>query len=133
MRDHVKLQTAILLRRLAYVLGHAAKSGNEGAIRDLPVAIGRFSNCLRVFAQFYPRHEAKRIRHRLDRLMEMAGGLRDLDVTLDLLGRGGMPPRAALAARLREERRKSSNRLLREIRLWKNRDFSRKWRSRLDL
>src|SRR5579871_7010374 len=133
MRDHVRLQTSILLRRFAYEVGHAAKSGNAEAIHDLRVAIRRLSNCLRLFAQFYPRHSAKRIRQRLDSLMELAGALRHLDLTLELLAQAGVSPRSALAVRLRDERRKTSHGLTREMRRWKNRGFSRKWRSRLDL
>lgn len=133
MRDHVRLQTAILLRRFAYETGHAASSANADTIHDLRVAIRRLSSCLLAFEQFYPGHSAKRIRRRLAGLMELAGSVRDLDVALDLLTRGGMPAQAALAGRLRDERRKAAHLLAREIHHWKNRAFSRKWRSRLDL
>ena len=133
MRDHVRLQTAILLRRFAYQVGHAANSETAGAIHDLRVAIRRLSNCLRVFAPFYPGHSAKRIRRRLADLMELAGAVRDLDIALDLLLQAGAPPKAHLTSRLRDDRRKAANRLARETRLWSNRGFSKKWRSRLDL
>lgn len=133
MRDHVRLQTAILLRRFAYQAAHAANSGTTDAIHDLRVAIRRLSNCLRVFAQFYPGHSAKRIRHRLASLMDLAGAVRDLDVALELLVQAGIPPNAVFAARLRDERRKAANRLAHEMRLWSNRGFSKKWRGRLDL
>ena len=133
MRDHVRLQTAILLRRFAYQVAHAANSGTAEAIHDLRVAIRRLSNCLRVFARFYPAHSAKRIRHRLTGLMALAGAVRDLDIALELLFQSGAPPKAPLATRLRDERRKAANRLAREIRLWSNRGFSKKWRSHLDL
>jgi CHAD domain-containing protein len=133
MRDHVKLQTGILLRRFAYQVAHTANSETADAIHDLRVSIRRLSNCLRVFTQSYPAHSAKRIRRRLSDLMELAGAVRDLDITLELLVQAGMPPKAALAGRLRDERRKAANRMAREIRVWKNQGFSRKWRSRLDL
>ena len=133
MRDHVRLQTAILLRRFAYEVGHAANTGNAETIHDLRVAIRRLNNCLRLFAQFYPRHSAKRIRHRLDGLMELAGSLRNFDITLELLAQAGVSPRSAVLLRLRDERRKASHGLAREVRLWKNRGFSRKWRGQLGL
>jgi CHAD domain-containing protein len=133
MRDHVKLQTAILLRRFAYQVVHTAHSETADAIHDLRVAIRRLSNCLRVFAKFYPRHSAKRIRSRLSGLMSLAGAVRDADIALELLVQAGIPPKATVAGRLRDERRKAANRLAREIRLWRNQGFSRKWRSRLDL
>ena len=133
MREHARLQTAILLRRLAYEVGNAAKSLNAGAIHDLRVAIRRLNVCLRVFARFYPGHSAKRVRHQLEGLMELAGDVRNRDIALELLGKAGLSAKAAIAAHLRDERRKSSNRLAREIRMWKNRGFSRKWRTRLEL
>jgi CHAD domain-containing protein len=133
MRDFARLQTAILLRRFAYEVGNTAKSLNADSIHDLRVAIRRMNVCLRVFALFYPGRSAKRIRRQLERLMELAGGVRNLDVTLDLLGKAGLSAKSAAAVRLREERRKAANRLAREVRLWKNHGFSRKWRARLEL
>ena len=133
MWDHVKLQTAVLLRRFAYQVALTANSGSADGIHDLRVAIRRLSNCLRVFAQFYPAHSAKRIRRRLSGLMELAGAVRDVDIALELLVQAAISPKAPLAERLRDERRKAANRLARDLRLWRNQGFSRKWRSRLDL
>ena len=133
MREYARLQTAILLRRMAFQIRRAARSGDAESIHDLRVAIRRLSRCLRVFHQFYPGHDAKRIRRRLNGLMEMAGMVRDLDVTLDLMRRSGASTRTALALQLRDERRQAYSRLQVETRLWKNRAFSRKWRGRLGL
>lgn len=133
MREYVRLQTAILLRRLAFQIRRAARSGDAESIHDLRVAIRRLARCLRVFAQFYPGHASKRIRRRLQGLMELAGAVRDLDVTLDLARRSGVSTRTALSAQLRDSRRQAYARLQTETRLWKNRAFSRKWRSRLGL
>lgn len=132
MREYVRLHTSILLRRLAYQLNHA-KSGDSAAIHDLRVSIRRFTACLRTFSRFYPGHSGKRIRRRLDALMELAGAVRNLDVTLDLLAEAGVPAHCALAAGLREQRVRACHRLEHEIRLWKLRGFSRKWRNRLEL
>jgi CHAD domain-containing protein len=133
MREYARLQTAILLRRMAFQVRRAARLGDAESIHDLRVAIRRLSRCLRVFQQFYPGRAAKRIRRRLHGLMEMAGTVRDLDVTLDLIHRSGASTRSATAARLRDERRQAYSRLQAETRLWKNRAFSRKWRGRLGL
>ena len=133
MREYARLQTAMLLRRLAYQVTHAGKSGDPDAIHDLRVAVRRFSACLRAFAPFYPPHAARRVRRRLSGLMEVAGLVRDLDVTLDLLRQSGTPTGAPLAAALRSRRAKAEARLEREIHQWTSRGFSRKWRSRLNL
>jgi len=133
MREYARLHTAILLRRLAYQLTRAAKSADPESIHDLRVSIRRLSGCLRVFAQFYPDNAPKRIRQRLGKLRESAGVVRDLDITLELMGQAGVSPRTPWVARLQDERRQACRRLEREIRAWKHRGFSRKWRSRLDL
>ena len=133
MREYTRLQTAILLLRLAFEVGNAAKSPDASAIHDLRVAIRRLNVCLRVFAQFYPGRSAKRIRRQLEGLMELAGEVRNCDIALELLATAGLSAKIAMAVRLRDERRKTSSRLSREVRLWKNRGFSRKWRTRLEL
>ena len=131
MRDYARLQTAILLRRLAYQLNRA--TGDAESIHDLRVAIRRLSRCLHVFAPFFPGDSRKKVRRQLTELMEAAGRVRDRDIALQLLAEAGLPPRAAIATRLAAERRKASRDLLLEIRRWKGRSFSRKWRSRLEL
>lgn len=133
MRDYARLQTAILLRRLAFQVNHASKSGTAEAVHDLRVAIRRFGACLRAFSHFYPRHISKRIRRRLKELMGLAGAVRNLDITLELLREAGLPPAAPLALRLGEERRRARAHLEHEIGRWKARAFSRKWRNSLEL
>jgi len=133
MRDYARLQTAILLRRFAFQVNRAARSGDAESIHDLRVAVRRLSRCLRVFSQFYPDPSWKRIRRQLAELMETAGTVRDRDIALELLAAAGLPRRAAIVARLQAERRQAAADLLLEIRRWKSRDLSRKWRSRLEL
>jgi CHAD domain-containing protein len=133
MRDYARIQTAILLRRLAYQLNRSARNGDAESIHDLRVAIRRLSRCLRVFAGFFPGDSWKKVRRQLAKLMEASGRVRDRDIALQLLAEAGIPARATIATRLAAERRKASHELLLEIRRWKGRSFSRKWRSRLEL
>jgi CHAD domain-containing protein len=132
MRDYARHETAILLRRLAYQLNRV-RNGDADSIHDLRVAIRRLNRCLRVFAPFFPGDSWKKIRRQLAGLMEAAGRVRDRDIALQLLAEAGVPAHAAVAARLAGERRKVSRELLLEIRRWKGRSFSKKWRSRLEL
>jgi len=133
MRDYVRSQTANLLRRLAFQVSRAAKSGDPEAIHEVRVSIRRFSQCLRVFAQFYPGNSWKKVRRQLDGLMDKAGSVRDLDIAMELLDDAGVGAGSPVVTRLREERRQAQRNLLQEIRLWKSRGFSKQWRSRLDL
>jgi CHAD domain-containing protein len=133
MREFALLQTAVLLRRLAFEVNRAAKNGDHVAVHDLRVAIRRFSRCLRVFAQFYPAASWKKIRRQLADLMEAAGGVRDRDIALQLLDEAGVPKEAAMAVRLQDERRQAGQGLLRELRGFRTHNLFRKWRDRLEL
>lgn len=133
MREYVRLETAILLRRFAFQVNRAARAGDADSIHDLRVAIRRLSRCLRVFSRFYPDGSWKKIRQELAELLDRAGAVRDRDIALELLAASGIPPSAAIITRLQEERRKAGQVLLLEIRRWRGRGFSRKWRIRLEL
>ena len=133
MREYVRIETAILLRRFAFQVNRAARAGDADSIHDLRVAIRRLSRCLRVFSQFYPDRSWKKIRQELAQLLRAAGAVRDRDIALELLAASGIPRRAAIVTRLQAERRKAGQELLLDIRRWRNRGFSRKWRTRLEL
>jgi CHAD domain-containing protein len=133
MREFALLQTAVLLRRLAFEVNRAAKNGDHTAVHDLRVAIRRFSRSLRVFAQFYPAGSWKRIRRQLADLMHAAGGVRDRDIALQLLAKAGEPQGDVLVVRLEEERRQAAVQLHHKLRRFRTGNFSRKWRSQLEL
>jgi CHAD domain-containing protein len=133
MREYAVQQTAILLRRLAFQVNRAAKNGDAEAIHDLRVAIRRFSRALRAFAQFFPDGSGKKVRRQLARVMDAAASVRDRDIALELLAQAGIPPRSAIATRLGSERRHASHELRLELRRWRTRSFSRKWRNQLEL
>jgi len=134
MREYVRTQSAMLLRRLAFQISRTARSGKDpGAVHDLRVAIRRLSRCLRVFADFYPDGSWKKIRKELAELMRRAGQVRDRDVVLSLLAEAGAARRGAIVARLEAERKLAARELQVETRRWKRRSFSRKWRTALGL
>ena len=133
MREFVRLQTRTLLRHLASEVNRAARTADADAIHDLRVAIRRLSRCLRVFAQFYPGHSWKPVRRRLADLMDTCGRVRDRDIAIELLQTAGVPAASPLLRKLDEERRAAAGELGRELRSWKERGFSRRWRVRLEL
>ena len=133
MREYVRVQTRILLRRLASQLNRTARSGDADAIHDLRVAIRRLSRCLRVFAQFYPGRSWKQMRRRLADLMDACGSVRDRDIAIELLEKAGVPAASALVRQLDAERRAADEELRRELRRWKDRGFRRQCWARLEL
>jgi CHAD domain-containing protein len=133
MQDYARHQTGLLMNRLSVAINRAARKGDEQAIHDVRVAMRRLSRCLKVFAPFYPDGSWKKIRRRIAGLMTAAGAVRDCDIALELIGRAGFARRTAMAVQLAAQRRKSGRELLLEIRRWKDRDYPRQWRIRLEL
>jgi CHAD domain-containing protein len=133
MRDYVILQTGVLLRRLAYQVNRAAKSGDAESIHDLRVAIRRFSRCLRVFSQFYPGSSWKKIRHQLSGLMASAGAVRDVDIAMELLASESKGGNRQLISKLKQRRRQANRELFDEVQHWNSQSFSKKWRNSLGL
>jgi CHAD domain-containing protein len=133
MRDYARLQTATLLRRLAFQLNRAERHTDPDSVHDLRVAIRRLSRCLRTFAPLYPDRYWKKIRRELAALMGSTAAVRDRDIAIELLGQAGISRRAAVITCLQTERRHTARDLSLQIRRWKSHDTSRKWRSRLEL
>jgi CHAD domain-containing protein len=131
MSDYALQQTAILLRRLAFQANRAARTGDAESVHDLRVAIRRLSRCLRAFSQFYPDNSWKKVRHSLHALMAMAGSVRDRDIAAEVLALAGVPAGAVVYRQLAAERRKAAQELTAELRHWKQRSLSRKWRQKL--
>ena len=133
MREHVRLQTAALLRRLAFQLNRVSTSVDADAVHDVRVAIRRLSRCLRVFGSFYPGDSWRKVRRDLRILMRTTAQVRDRDIALQLFAEAGMGPRTATLIRLAAERTAAARNLRLTARRWKSRSLFRKWRSRLEL
>ena len=133
MREYARQQTAVLLGRLSAAVNRASRDADAASIHDLRVAMRRLSRCLRVFAPLYPDGSRKKMRRRIASLLASAGAVRDCDIALELVARAGVARRNAMVTQLTAQRRKTGRDLLVEIRRWKNRDYPRQWRSRLEL
>lgn len=133
MRDYARLQTSILLRRLAYQAHQASRDPSAEPIHDLRVAIRRLSRCLRAFSQFYPAHSWKKVRRKLRGLMSAAGDVRDHDIAVTLLLHAGVPPAAPAVKMLQKERELAARHLTSVLHDWRHRSTSRKWRDDLGI
>jgi CHAD domain-containing protein len=114
-------------------VNRAARAGDADAVHDLRVAIRRLSRCLRVFAQFYAGHGWKKMRRRLKDLLDACGSVRDRDVALDLLAKAGFPSGSIVVRRLNLDRHEALQELMAQLRRWKGRGTSRKWRAQLGI
>jgi len=126
-------QTSDLLRRLAYQANRTSLLKNADAVHDLRVSIRRLAQCLQVFAQFFPRACGKRIRLKLDKVMDLASEARNRDIALEILRGAGSPAGSPLMLTLVEERRQAERALVAALKRWKRKNSQRKWRSKLGI
>jgi CHAD domain-containing protein len=133
IRAYAQQQTRTLLRRLAYQVNQTIRLSDKDAVHDLRVAIRRFTQCLRIFAQFFPKGEAKKIRHHLRAIMQAASAVRDHDITLDLMKDAGISKKSKGAAAIDKQRKQAEKELMGAIRRLSHDNFSRKWRTKLEL
>jgi CHAD domain-containing protein len=132
-RGYAQQQARTLLRRLAYQINQTVRLGDKNAVHDLRVAIRRFTQCLRTFAQFFPKGEARKIRRRLKTIMQAASAVRDYDITLDLMKDAGISKKSKVAAAIDKQRKQAEKELMSAISGVSRDNFSRKWRTKLEL
>jgi CHAD domain-containing protein len=130
MRDYASEQMNDLLTRLAFQVHRAAKVPGPVEIHDVRVSIRRFSQGLRLFADFFLPREAKKIERRLKRMLKLTSQIRDRDITLEFLAAW---KETRHRPRLVKERLALQKEFTQMVHRWNTRDFSAKWRSGLSL
>lgn len=130
LHDYVLQQMNQLLGTLASRARRASKKPGPKEIHDLRVSIRRFTQGLRLFVDFVPRWEDKKIRLMLRQMMRLTSDIRNRDIALEFLGKSGD---ARHRKRLEKERSQFERRFERMVRSWAARDFSAALRSRLAL
>jgi CHAD domain-containing protein len=99
MRDFAQAQTLELVRTVVRNIYATADDPEPEAVHKLRVSIRRLQQSLRLFAQYFPKPGAKRVRKQMRSIMKAAGELRNRDIAIELLGR-----RRAAVALLEEQR-----------------------------
>jgi len=130
VRDYAFEQMNRLLTTLAFRVHQAAKNHGADEIHDLRVSIRRFSQGLRVFGDFFPKQEVKKIKKLLKRMMRLTSEIRNRDITLEYLAE---MKHTTHQQRLVQEREDLTRDFAQMIVRWSARDFSAKWRSGLAL
>ncbi len=133
MRRFVQEQAATLLRRLAFRIHRVSRSGDPEALHDLRVSIRRFGEMLRAFQDFFPHKKARKIRHQLRDMMDLAAEIRNRDIAIGLLRGANLPSGAPLLKTLVQDRKLAKDRLLTQLKRKDWRDVVPRWRRRLDL
>jgi CHAD domain-containing protein len=133
MRRFVADHASTLLRRLAFRIHRVSRFSDPDSLHDLRVANRRLNECLREFQDFFPHRKAKKVRHELRSMRDLAAEIRNRDVTMELLREGGAPPDLPLMKTLTLERKEAKERLLTFLKQRGVRDIAPQWRRRLDL
>ncbi len=129
MHKYVQEQTATLLRRLASSAHEAAALGTSDAVHDLRVGIRRLNQCLQLFAASFPKDKVRKIRRELKKVMDLAGEVRDLDITIELCKKAKIRVDPLVA----HERRRARKQLISALKSWTRHDFSQRSRERLNV
>jgi CHAD domain-containing protein len=77
--------------------------------------------------------ETRKIRHKLKAVMQAASDVRDYDIALDLFKDAGIPRKSKAGAAVDKLRKQAEKKLMDAIRLSSRDNFSRKWRTKLEL
>lgn len=125
-------QTGRLLRRVAFQVGRTAKSCDGNAVHDLRVVIRRFTQSIAVSKPCFPGKDIRKIRRRLKKIMAAAGEVRNYDIALQFLANSQSGDAKELQSKLQIRRKDSSRILTGELKRWKNRQLSAKWRAALE-
>jgi CHAD domain-containing protein len=131
--EYAMLQAAARLDRVAYQMGVMRKSKSPETVHELRVSIRRFTSCLRVYPQFFPAKESKKIRKRLKKVMSAAGEVRDRDIALNLGKQADLPKDSPVIDGLRRQRKQAAKGLTGSLQPWSKRSVFPKWRRRLCL
>src|SRR5713226_6785 len=131
--NYAREQASTLLRRMAFCAHQAAQDRNTHSIRNLHGAIVHFSECLRVFRRFYPRVQARKVRRRLQKMMELSHEVFSCESALVVIESTGARVSSTALMRISRQRNRASQELLRGISRWQRRNVSRKWRTKLGL
>jgi CHAD domain-containing protein len=90
-------------------------------------------SCLKVYPQFFPAKESKKIRKRLRKVMKAAGAVRDRDIALNLGKQAELPKDSPVVDGLRRQRKQAAKDLTTMLQPWSRRSVFPKWRRRLCL
>lgn len=131
--EYAALQAAARLDRVAYQMGAARKSKSPETVHELRVSIRRFMSCLKVYPQFFPAKESKKIRKRLKKVMKAAGEVRDRDIALTLGKQAELSKDGPIVDGLRRQRKHAAKELAGTLQPWSKRSVFPKWRRRLCL
>jgi CHAD domain-containing protein len=125
------LRTLARLKKLEDELRRAAQNPeDQDAIHDLRVAIRRFQQCIRMFAQFFEPAKIKKIKRRLRKLMDLCGAARNYDIGFEVLKEAGVDDPHVVAA-MEKERGRANKELVRGLPSWRKRQTTRRWRAEL--
>jgi len=133
IRGHARKLAAELLKKLSDRAGATAPHILADDVHDLRTAIRRFRQCLKTFETLHPNKTVKKIRSQLKDLMQLAGEVRDRDVTLDIVSKAGGGAIPILRSRLAQERDQASGELRHALDQYANRGLFKRWKKALEL
>jgi CHAD domain-containing protein len=125
-------QTSDRLAALELQARQCLVSCDPEAVHRLRVATRRLQSCLQTFESALPKKRARNFGKRLHQARSVAGGVRDCDIALELIGQCS-PPQDSLLELLRRSREEGSLELGALLESWQEEDFLERRRKKLHL
>lgn len=125
----------VLRKYLDRVIAEAHRAGadaSEDPVHDVRVAIRRWSQALRVFADLLPKGIARRLRKGTRALLDAAGATRDYDIGLDLLGKEGLRADHPVFAAWSADRERASLAVRAHVLLLESAREAAKWQTAIE-
>ncbi|HTB12138.1 MAG TPA: CHAD domain-containing protein [Bryobacteraceae bacterium] len=124
-------QAQAQLKHLTVQISRGVKSCSAGAVHDVRVAIRRFTRAVAVCRPYFHAADLRKNRKRLKKIMTEAGDVRNCDIALKFIVRFRVPQAPALRSKLRSRRTELARLLVADLRKWRERGSSVKWRATL--
>ncbi len=122
-----------LLARLAYQASVVVRMQTPDAVRDLRVAVRRFSQALAALGDEDHHKTRARIRQRLKEALRAAGAVRDCDIALEAAANWKAPEVQALREKIRVRRGIAAQLLVQVLKRWAAHNWAAEWRTSLEL
>lgn len=132
MKRWVHRKIGGLLDVISGNINRAALTPEEEEIHDLRVSIRRTRECLRVFEEFFPQPEVKRVRSAMGGLMRTAAEIRNRDIALRLLEDSGAHG-ARLRTALERQRLSWQQHMRQQLERAHAGDAARQWKASLGI
>ncbi|MBI4909769.1 MAG: CHAD domain-containing protein [Acidobacteria bacterium] len=122
-------RVAGLLDRLDSEVNNVCRKCDPDAIHDLRVSIRRLTQALRALRALFSKGEIKPVRRSLREMMDIAAGIRNRDIALELFAAAGVAADATVPLTLARQRDAERKKIVALARKWRRDKLPVSWKA----